>query len=1011
MQGLRSRRAGLRALLALCGMLFAAAPATAQDQPYQMRGVVVDASSGEAVPGAQIVLRGTQLGTVSGDDGGFQLAAPVDAGSYVLEFSSLGYRTATRNIALGAQRFVDLGTIELETSAIALEALVVTGAGVVSERRRVGNAVESVRGEAVAEAPGAIAIDQALQGKVTGAVISENSGQPGGGVSVRLRGTNSILGGAEPLYVIDGVLVDNNDAALVSLGANATTSGAALSNRVADIDPDDIESIEVLKGAAAAALYGSRANNGVIVITTKRGQQGETRVRFKTALSWSQTPDTYDLLDYPFAGAADVAFGPADSIGQPVERFDIQDEIYRTGFGTTSQLSVSGGQGGTLFYVSGGWDDEQGIIESSDYQKLTGRLKLTQIMSEQLTANINLSVMQTEAAFVPEGEQGTGGVLTAAIFIPTSFDFSYDPVLGRFPISPLVGSGHSNPLDVLANWRAPEDVLRFIGSASADWTPLPAEDLTIHYLFGIDDYRQETEFYRPPFSLRPEDTGYITNPIRLSRQMNHDLTADYGRMLGGMFDTRTTLGFRYTSNEANVVVASATDLAPGQDIVGGANQFASESVSEFRTVGGFIQEQLGFSDKLFLTAGLNVEGSSAFGADQRWQLFPKVNTSYLLHQEPYFTESVVGDVFSTLRLRAAYGETGGQPPGAYLRFDNYFDVVYAGRPGYVPSVTLGNPDLKPERQREWELGFDAGLLDDRLEVVFSYYDRLTTDLVLSVPQPLSSGAEQQFQNVAEVSNKGFELALNTVNLDRGDFMWTSRLSLGHNENNVEELLTDADTLQTRYLNVVVEGQPIGVFYGRGYERDASGDIVIDPATGLGARSSQFSILGDPNPDYVAAFGNTLHVGERLQFDVLLEGRFGNDVANFTRRITEYFGSDAVLEDEIRRAIERKNDPSLPPIQYALNAGRISNYEEYVEDGSFVKLREVAIRYELDPSWLGGFASEAAVRLAGRNLYTWTDYSGVDPEVNLFSSNTVARGVDFATTPIPRTFIVGLDLSL
>ncbi len=988
-------------LLLTLGLWLAAPAGLHSQEPYRISGSVQDANNGRPLAGVQVALRATGLGTLSDAGGEFGFTAAVEPGVYTLRFTQLGRASVSREVTLGRDQAVAVGAIALEQSAVELEEVVVTGTGVEAERRAVANTVESIAGEEVADAPGAVTIDQALQGKVTGALISENSGQPGGGVSIRLRGTSSILGGAEPLIVVDGVIIDNSDAALVSLGANAGRGSAALTNRLSDIPLGDVARIEILKGAAAAALYGSRANNGVIQIFTKRGQQGEPRVTFRTELSINQTPDQYDLLlDVPFAGLGDVVFAGADSIGAPVERGDIQDEIFQTSAGTTNYLSVSGGTGGTNYFVSGLYAYDEGILRSTDYEKKSAKASISQNITDNLRLNAVGNFIQTKSNFIVEGEQ-TQGTLTNAIFSPTSFDFSFDPELGRYPYT-LLGA---NPLDVFENWEFPESVVRFLGSVTAEWSPI--SNLTFRNLLAIDDYRQESRYFQPPGSVNASDPGRVANPLRLSRQWNNDLTANHSWVVTPTTELNTAFGVRYTSDRSEVITATATDLPPGQKTVGGANQFTGQSIVEIRTLGGFVQERLSFSDRLFITGGLNLEGASAFGADERYQLFPRVGVSWVVHEEPFWPAGGPGGVFSTLRLRAAYGQTGGQPPSAYSQFNSYVDVAFGGKPGLVPSSLAGNPDLKPERQREYEGGFEAGFFDDKAQLSFTYYDQLTTDLVLPVPLPLSSGFSSQFQNIGEITNRGVEVSLNTLNLQTPGFSWSSRLSYAANRNRVEKLVTTADTLVFGYLNAVIEGQPIGVFYGRGYQRDAQGDIVIDPNTGLGARGSDFVVLGDPNPDFTLSLGNQLAFGDNFTLDVLLDGRFGNQVANFTRRITEFFGSDAVVGDEIERAIARKSNPDLQPIKYTLNAGRISNYEEYVEDGGFVKLREIALNYTLPREWVNRLGFRGVdLRLAGRNLYTWTDYSGLDPEINLFAGNTVARGVDFAVTPVPRVFALG-----
>jgi TonB-dependent starch-binding outer membrane protein SusC len=1018
------RLAGAAALL--LASLFAAPRPAAPQAAYTLGGTVVDAATQRPLPGVSVSLRGTELRTATDAQGRWSLSARVPAGSYTLEFTQLGRGALTRPVTLGAERTVDLGALPMRESAVELQGLVVTGAGVTAERRELGNAVTTVRGEEIARAPAAATVDQALQGRIPGAVINETSGQPGGGVSIRLRGTSTILGGAEPLVVVDGVIMDNNDAGLVSLGANAGRGGSAMTNRLADLPPGDIERVEVLKGAAAAALYGSRANSGVIQIFTRRGRQGRPRFSFSQELSTSATPDKLELNMSPLAGYTDVTYvlPSGTPLGSPVQRYDLQDLLFRRGYASNSQLAVSGGTEGTSYYLSGSYRDETGILEGTGFTRATARGKITQRLSPILEVTANASFVQSQTDLVLEGEQ-PNGLLTTIIFTPTTFNPAFRDELGRYPYSPVPGFA-ANPLDVLANWDFPEEVVRFTGSFEASARPLSG--LSLRWLMALDDYRQESRFFRPPLSLSQQDVGTVSNPIRLSRQINTDLTASYEWGPSDNLQLTTTGAFRYTQDEADVITAGASVLAPGQELVGGASPFASQLFSDLRTVGGYLQEQLELNDQLFVSGAVNVEGSSAFGSDQRWQAFPRLGLSYVADQAGWWEGSALGEVLSTFRVRAAYGQTGSQPPGAYLRFENYTDLAYSGLPGYVASTTVGNPDLKPERQREYEAGFEAGFFDDRAQLELTVYDQRTRDLVLPVPIPPSKGAQQQFQNIGEVSNRGLELALSTVNISRERFSWRSRLTYARNRNRVEQLYRGTDTLMQAslggdYLNAVITGQPLGVFYGGVYERDAAGDVVYrrftadslllpsrardtiyDASGNILATPFARRIIGDPNPDFVATFGNTFQFGESVELSVLLDGRFGNDVTNFTRRITEFFGTAKVVEREI--------SGDTVPRTYSLNpAGRIGVYEEYVEDGSFVKLREVALSWAL-PSGLARRvgAEDVELRVAGRNLHTWTKYSGLDPEVNLFGTNAVARGVDFATTPIPRSFVVGLNFN-
>lgn len=1003
---------GSRRVLWSLSFAFLLCPAIAAAQGTgTIRGRVTETSTGAPVPSAQIRVEGTTLGALTAPDGTYTITG-VPAGPQFISTRRVGFAPERAAVSATAGETVTRD-FTLRAAAVTLNEVVVTGVAAPTTKRQLGNTIETVSGEEVARAPGISSIDQALQGRVTGAVISENSGQPGGGISIRLRGTNSILGGAEPLYVIDGVIVDNSSEALVSLSGNAPRGNQALSNRMADFDPGDVERIEVLKGAAAAALYGARANNGVIQIFTRQGQEGRPRISAATDVTWSKTPKRYDLNMSPFAGTPDVNFGGAPAFGAPIQRYDIQDQIFRTGLGTNTRLSVSGGNDGTSYFMGGGYQKEEGIVRPTEYTRKNVRANVSQRLSSQLEVTLRGNYINSIADFIPEGEQ-TQGVLTSVVFTPTSVNPAFNPNTGRYPYNPLLGA---NPLDVIENWSAPENVTRLLGGVDLTWRPLTS--LSVKYAAGLDDYRREARYFQPPFSTSASFTGSIQNPVQFSRLFNNDLIASHAWTPRPALGLNTSLGFRFTSDKNETVRAAGSDLGPGQTLVGGATQTATQSQSELRTVGWYVEERINLGERLYVTGGVNWDASSAFGSENRVQMFPRLGLSYVLDQESWW-QNRMGNLLSSFRLRAAYGETGGQPPGLYSRFANYVNTSFSGRPGLVSSITAGNPGLKPERQREYEGGFDAGFLNDRAQIEFSYYDKKTTDLVLSIPLPPSSGFQQQFQNIGSLSNKGVELALNTVNLSNARFSWRSRFTYSANRSRIDQLVTSADTLLFDYLNAIIVGQPIGVFLGGTYARTPDGQIAYRNFTtggqtyllpfrqqdtlASGAIVNARRVIGDPNPRFVATLGNDFDIGERINVSVLLDGRFGNDVANFSRRIQELFGAAKVNEREISGDTINRTFSQNP-------TGRSLIYEEYIEDGSYVKLREVAIQFSLPPGLVRRFGAEgASLRLAGRNLKTWTDYSGLDPETNTFSASTVSRGVDFATSPIPRQFIVGLSFN-
>ena len=1013
---------GSRGLLRFLTIALVLTPALATAQGTgTIRGRVTDAATGAALAGAQIRIDGTTLGTQSDNDGSYTVTG-VPAGSQFVSVRRVGYAPERASITMAGAADVTQN-FALRPAAVTLSEVVVTGVAAPTTKRQLGNTIETVAGERIARAPGVTSIDQALQGKVTGAIISENSGQPGGGISIRLRGTNSILGGAEPLYVVDGVLVDNSSEALISLSGNAPRGNQALSNRMADFDPGDVERIEVLKGAAAAALYGARANNGVIQIFTKRGRSGRPDVNVSTDVSWGSTPNRYELNMHPNAGIQDVAFGDAlpdgtrPVLGQPIRRYDIQDQIFRTAMSTNTRISVAGGNEGTTYYLGGGYQREEGIVRPTDYERTNVRANVTQRLSSKIDVGLRGTYINSLADYIPEGEQ-TPGTLTSIVFSPTSINPAFNEALGRYPLNAVLGA---NPLDVIENWSAPEKVTRMLGGVDATWRPLAS--LTVKYMIGMDDYRREANYYQPPFSISATFLGLIQNPVQFSRLFNNDLTVSHAWTRNPSLTLNTSAGFRYTSDKSETI-RSASQPGPGQTLVGGPSQTATQSRTELRTVGWYLEERASFQDRLFLTAGVNWDASSAFGADERVQMFPRVGLSYVVDQESWFERSL-GSFLSSLRLRAAYGQTGGQPPGLYSRFANYNNLQFSAKPGLVASLAASNPDLRPERQREYEGGFDAGFFNDRANIEFSYYDKKTHDLVLSVPLHPSSGFSSQFQNIGSLSNKGVELALNTINMSRPNFAWRTRFTYSANRNKVTKLVAATDSLTFDYLNAVIIGQPIGVFFGGTYARTPDGKIAYrnfnNPSTPTipndslmlpyretvvinGVTVNARRIIGDPNPDFIATLGNDFDIGERVTLSILLDGRFGNDVANFTRRIQELFGVSKITEREITGdTIQRTFSGNI--------SGRSLIYEEYIEDGSYVKLREIAVQFALGPGMVRRLGARGAtLRLSGRNLMTWTDYSGLDPETNMFSASTVSRGVDFATSPLPRQFAIGVSLN-
>ena len=972
-------RRKLGAALLVCAGLLAGTEASAQGTPYTIQGTVVDATTRQPLAGVSVALGDLNTRTATDNSGRFNLAAAVPSGTYNLVISQVGRANASREVTLGAERGVQLGTIPLQESALQLEALVVTGSGVAVERKAIGNAVATVAGEQVA-ASGAQNIDAALSGRIAGAQVNLTSGTPGAGASVRLRGTSSIIGGAEPLYIVDGVIIDNSSDQLINFGYRSNPT-----NRLADLNPNDVERIEVLKGAAAAALYGSRANNGVIQIFTKRGQAGAPRISVEQRVGRSELARRLDFNDFPF-----------DTVGgKPVQRFDNQDLIFRDALTLETNASVSGGSEGTQYYLSADYTDQEGIMRASDYERIGVRLNVDQSIGSWLRISGGANYVTSSASLVTNGEQGTGGLLTSIVFTPTNVDLAArDPETGRYQNNAFA---FPNPLEVIDTWQAPQDVSRFVGSFQAKATPI--EGGSLEYRLGYDTYGQETSLYIPRGSVvAGAPLGSATVVARDQHLLNNDLVGNYSFGLGGLQMT-STAGLNHTYARTENVLATASDLVLTTELVRGAVTTGNQNRFETATFGVFGQQQIGWRERLFLTGAIRADASSTFGADERWQLYPKLSGSYVISDEPFWQNSPLGRWFDSFRLRAALGYAGNQPGGAYDRFSRFQSAVNINRLGLVHAARAGNPDLKPERQREIEAGFETSFFDERLGVTFTYYDQYTTDLLLPRPFTPSTGFFDVLDNVGELSNKGVELELRSVNFDRPRFGWNTTLTYSHNRNRVEKLAGGEFASTSGYPTRVAEGYALGEFWMPTFRRDDQGKIVTN-AAGNPLPSLTPEFVGSPWPDFNAALTNEFRFGSRLTADVLLDGAFGQQVWNQTRRIMDRFQAGELYERQLRGEVT--------------NAYRLAYFgiqSEYLEDASYVKLRQASLRYDAGSTLARAIgADNLALELTGRNLYTWTEYSGYDPEVNLFGAATAARGIDFAVYPVPRTVSVGVRVT-
>ena len=998
---------------AVCGagMLLCAAPAllSAQAATGTIRGKVTEASSGRGLADAQISVVGTRVGALSQASGEYTMVA-VPTGARVMQIRRIGFQPINKTVQVLAGSTVTVDAV-LSVSAINLSEVVVTGTASPTEKRRVGTSIATVDSTVISKAL-AVTVDQALQGKIAGAQITQNSGGPGGGgMSVRLRGTNSFISGSDPLYIIDGVIVDNGSAQLADLGGRSNPQ-----NRLADINPADIDRIEIIRGAAAAALYGSRANNGVVQIFTKRGLIGKPRVTFSTRLGSNELREFQPFNFYPY-----------DVNGNPISRFDLQKEVFRRSPSYEQNLTVEGGNDATRYFISANTSEDQGIIRSTSSKRQGARINLQQQLAPTLIANVSTNFVTTKNAFQAFGEQNDYGIMGSLFFAPTQYDFR--PVNGIYPLPPALGT---NPLLAIARIKNPQTINRFIGSAKMTWTPMPK--LLVDYTAGVDNAAFEQGQFIPRGAVLgtgPLSTGQAQAVYQNTRVINQDLVAGYSWNPGETFEWKTTGGFNYTQQTINLTQSGANGLAPvGELVNAGSVKFGTQSFTQLRTLGFFAQQELAAWNKLFLSGAVRYDASSTFAPKERWQPFPKFSASYVVREnEPGLLNSV--------RLRSALGWAGSQPgaTNAYSQYVVYSNTSFGGRPGFVNDITFGNEQLRNERAREWELGTEISALGGRAGLEATYYNRLVSDLLFFKPLPTSTGFSRQFAPIGKMSNKGIELLLRTVNIDQKNLRWESTVTYTRNKNNVESLSILDFQSAGGYPNRIRAGEAAGVFYGSYAARNCvTGALLLD-SLGRYRRSNQTAdmgatlaarqaisggtcndslnkVIGDPNPSWLGSILNEVTLGKKLRLRALFDGTFGNDILNLSTRAQ----NAGVASNS--KTYEAELLPYGDPRKLAPNFnGRTQGIFEYwIEDGSFVKLRELSASYTVDWSPVKRiFRDGVDLTVSGRNLWVWTKYSGYDPEVTAFGTNggglgavqtTAAdRGIDFGAYPIPRTWSV------
>ncbi len=972
-------------------LLFGAATARAQSRT--ITGSVLEAGTRAPLPSAQVIVKGTTIGALTRENGTFTLQVP--AGAVLLTVRRIGYpQTDVR---------VDANTsaveVVLRRDALKLDQMVITGQATGISRRNLATSVASVSAEEVTKVT-AQSIENAFQGKIAGAQISQSTGAPGGGNRIRIRGISSILGSAQPLYVIDGVIV--SDVAIGS-GTNKVTraAGSAISavtqenpdNRIADLNPNEIENVEVLKGSAASAIYGSKASGGVIIITTKRGDVGAPKFSVRQGVGTSRL--AYENHSRRFTSLADAvtAFGPGVAqYYDPNVFIDYEAETYgEHPLNSETSASVSGGTENTRYFVSALKRDEAGIVRNTFANKRGVRVNLDQRLGSRLMMQVGSEVLRTTNDRGLFGNDNAGNSVAYTLTKVPSFLDIRRRADGTFPINPLY---QSNPLQTVDLFKNSESVWRNISTARLTfdaWTSGEQKLQLIAY-GGADILNQKNLIFSPPaLQYEPLDLlpGTAATSYADNVQSNLNLNAVHSWTPRPSISLTSQVGTQYERRTLGQSRSSAQNLLGGLEVVtAGTVRDVDESRLEVNDFGLFAQAEMLWNERLLLTVGARADRSSNNGDTKKFFVFPKFSASYRL---PELRPGLLDE----LKLRAAYGETGNQP--LYGQKFTGLDLSSIGGLGaFRVGTTRAADDIRPERQREVEGGIDAVLLGNRANLEITGFQRNITDLLITRTLAPSTGYSAEVSNGAAMRVRGLEVAIGGFPIQGERYGWNTRLNYGMNRSLITSLPVPSFLLGTPQTGAVKieEGKSATQLIGNDTLPQAGGRVVVPV------------VMGDGSPSWNAGWSNEVRYGAVSAY-ALLDHQQGGMLANGTWRHYD-LGQNSVDYDELTSTGQKLGD--FRRTTY-LQVTRI-----YYQDASYTKLREVTLSWNVPSRYLQTVTSRvnnAKLSVSGRNLIWWTDFRGGDPEAQNFGAgnvpDAVQRNRELAAYPASKSYWLNLSV--
>lgn len=985
-------------------------------QTRQVEGRITSVAEPGGLPGVNVVIKGTNQGTITDVSGNYSLS--VTEGDIIL-FSFVGYMT--QEILYTGQEKLDVILVE---EAKELSEIVVVGYSSV-EKRDITGSITSVKAADFKDMS-LSGIDQALQGQAPGVQVTQSSGTPGGGIQVRIRGVTSIGAGNTPLWIIDGVQVETGTLSLRSFGGQND-------NALSLINPGDIESIQILKDASAKALYGSRASNGVVIVTTKRGKMSQAKINLDVQRGIIDPVNKLDLLNATQllelqreavvnAGQNPDAFGLIPGVTDAVNT-DWQDEVLRRGIMQQYQLSATGGDDNTSYYISANYRNEEGIQLNNSFERLGAIINLDQKFTNKLTVSSNVNLTRTLNKRV-KGDNFLDGVYSGAVkSLPyyTPYDEN-----GRLigPSSPLyAGFPNFNPVAQALLPRFDAVTAKMIGALSATYRINDNFNLrgqvSVDFNDVTEDQYESSQTAIGGFLPSVGGQGYGVFIASTSTNINSYLTLSYSKKIGedhnisGLAGTEILQGYGKSGSVQG-------RLFPSDDFtyIGSASivDQGSSGKGQSGLVSFFAEGKYDYKDRYLATLSLRADGSSRFGPNRRFGYFPAGSFAWRVSSENFFHSRIIND----LKLRASFGFTGNERIGSFLFLGTWGSATYNGSSGVGPA-NLANPDLKWESTREMNVGVDISILEGRIQGLADIYYNKTFDLLLQRPLSSTTGFGSITDNIGEMENRGIELGITSVNFD-GEFRWSTDINLSKNMNKVL-FLADSTPLYRGYsgegvdaTNIVKVGEPMGTFIGLKFlgVDPATGDAIYDDTNNDDQITNDDAvIIGNSQPDFYGGITNRFSY-KRFDLSVFMQFSVGNKILNFGKTTFVNTGAD-ISNNQTVDALRRWQKPGditdVPRYEFE---NTYNNYHSsrFLEDGSYLRLKNVSFGYNLPTAYANkAMFQNVRIYCAGTNLWTYTKYTGADPEVSTLDGSVSAQGIDFFTLPQVRTISVGINATL